>query len=107
MDWGKAFTVMALVTGFSMKIDLYLMLVKQSLRTLIVHDTLRNMDFEQVAKRDRCFKPEKLEEPLTEFFLFNWTEFYLQIYEPRTETLSSVVNCFGCMIHELAFSFTV
>jgi hypothetical protein len=63
VDWGKASTVMALVTGFSKKIGFYLMLMTILENLGIACDTLRNMDFEQNIKRDRCFKPDKLDKP--------------------------------------------
>ena len=106
VDWGKAFTVVALVTGFSKKIGLYLMLVKQSSRTLILHATpCKTWASNENTNRDRCFMPDKLEQALMEFFSLNWTDGYIQVYEQPAETLPIVVNCFGCMANVLAFFF--
>jgi hypothetical protein len=52
---------MALVTGFSKKLGFYLMLMTILENLGIACDTLRNMDFEKNTKRDRCFKPDKLD----------------------------------------------
>ena len=55
------------------------------------------MDSEQYTERDRCFKPDKLEQALMEFFSLDWTKLHVRTYELFTETLPTVVNCFGCM----------
>ena len=87
MDWGKAFTVVALMTGFSMRLVSTLFLEN----LCIACDALRNMDFEQYTERDRCFKPDKLEQALMEFFSLDWTELHVQTYELLAETLPTVV----------------
>ena len=56
MDWGKASTVMALVTGFSKKIGFYFMLTTILENLGIACDTLRNMDFEQNIKREQMLQ---------------------------------------------------
>ena len=99
---------MALVTGFSKKIGLYLMLVKQSSRTLILHATpCETWASSEHTKRDRCFKPDKLEQALMEFFSLDWTQLHVRTYGLLAETLLTVVNCFGCVANMLAFSLYV
>jgi hypothetical protein len=53
-------------------------------------------------KRDRCFKPDKFEQALMEFFSLDWTELYVRTYELLKETLPMVIKCFGCMAYVLA-----
>jgi hypothetical protein len=56
VDWGKASTVMALVTGFPKKFGFYLMLTTILENLDIAYDTLRNINFEQKHEKGQMLQ---------------------------------------------------